>query len=138
MNFGVFLWSKNDYFFSPKKKKSPKLIFFLISINLGSEISFFGVPEAEKGVFIFRPRGEIRPSKGMSLSIYCFEFPHCFFSCGEREGAAAPRISRCVCGGRRSPSWAIRSPSLDLTPNCAAVVLYFLLLKGSIGPIGAN
>ena len=65
MSFGVFLLSKNDYFFFKKKKSSPKLIFFLISINLGSEISFLGVPEAEKGVFIFRPRGEIRPSKGI-------------------------------------------------------------------------
>ena len=51
--------------FFQKKKIISEVDFFLISINLGSEISFFGVPEAEKGVFIFRPRGEIRPSKGI-------------------------------------------------------------------------
>ena len=53
-------------FFLKKKKIISEVDFFLISINLGSESSFFRVPEAEKGVLFFGRGAKFAPPKAPS------------------------------------------------------------------------
>ena len=59
----MFLLSKHF----PQKKIIPEGN-FLFLVNSGLLISFFELPEAEKGVFIFRPRAAIRPSEGILIA----------------------------------------------------------------------